>query len=102
MLDKNLPTVCLGGGGYTVENVSRCWAIESAIAVGVDLPDTLPSNLEYESLYTSNKLFYDPVKINKTIRDYNSKDYINKIFETIDKNLKEIEIAPGVPFMDRP
>ena len=34
MLNYGLPTIMLGGGGYTIENVSRCWAYETAIAVG--------------------------------------------------------------------
>lgn len=25
MLAYGLPTIMLGGGGYTIENVSRCW-----------------------------------------------------------------------------
>jgi histone deacetylase 1/2 len=37
MLSYGLPTVMLGGGGYTIENVSRCWAYETGIAVGEDL-----------------------------------------------------------------
>ena len=32
--NKRLPLLCLGGGGYTKENVSRCWTIESAISIG--------------------------------------------------------------------
>lgn len=34
MLTYGLPTIMLGGGGYTIENVSRCWAYETGIAVG--------------------------------------------------------------------
>jgi len=26
MKDFNVPMILLGGGGYTVENVARCWA----------------------------------------------------------------------------
>lgn len=29
----------LGGGGYTPRNVARCWANETAIALGVQLPN---------------------------------------------------------------
>jgi len=28
------PTVLLGGGGYTVKNVARCWAYETGLALG--------------------------------------------------------------------
>ena len=34
-----VPLVVLGGGGYTVQNVSRCWTAETAALVGEDLPD---------------------------------------------------------------
>lgn len=26
LLKYNIPTIMLGGGGYTVSNVARCWA----------------------------------------------------------------------------
>jgi len=26
MMGFNVPMVLLGGGGYTIENVARCWA----------------------------------------------------------------------------
>jgi histone deacetylase 1/2 len=39
-----VPLLLLGGGGYTVKNVARAWAYETAIALGVheSLPDELP------------------------------------------------------------
>ena len=33
----NLPTLLLGGGGYTIRNVSRAWAFETGLAAGVEL-----------------------------------------------------------------
>jgi acetoin utilization deacetylase AcuC-like enzyme len=33
----NLPTLVLGGGGYTIRNVARCWTYETAICLGVEL-----------------------------------------------------------------
>ena len=32
-----LPTLLLGGGGYTMRNVSRAWAYETGIAAGYEL-----------------------------------------------------------------
>lgn len=29
-----VPMIMLGGGGYTIENVARCWAYETGIAIG--------------------------------------------------------------------
>jgi len=33
----NLPLLLLGGGGYTIRNVARCWTYETSIAVGVEI-----------------------------------------------------------------
>jgi len=35
----NIPMMLVGGGGYTVRNVARCWTNETAMALGVTLPD---------------------------------------------------------------
>lgn len=39
-----LPTVLLGGGGYTTKNVSRAWTNETAIMCGRTLDENLPYN----------------------------------------------------------
>lgn len=44
-----LPTLVLGGGGYTVRNVSRCWTYETAVVLGREVQNELPFTdyLEY-------------------------------------------------------
>lgn len=37
----NLPLLMLGGGGYTIRNVARCWTYETAVALDTDIPDGL-------------------------------------------------------------
>ena len=44
----NLPTLILGGGGYTMRNVARTWAFETGILVGDGLESDLPYNDYYE------------------------------------------------------
>ena len=29
----------LGGGGYTIRNVARCWTYETAVALDTEIPD---------------------------------------------------------------
>lgn len=43
------PLLLCGGGGYTLRNVARCWAYETGLAVGVELPNDMPENeyIEY-------------------------------------------------------
>jgi len=47
----NLPLLPLGGGGYTPKNVARCWALETAVAVGVQVPNEIPPNNAYYQQY---------------------------------------------------
>lgn len=48
MKNFNIPLLVLGGGGYTIRNVSRCWAYETAVLLGKDLANDLPYNEYYE------------------------------------------------------
>jgi acetoin utilization deacetylase AcuC-like enzyme len=36
------PLVVLGGGGYTIPNVARCWVNETAVCLDLELPDEIP------------------------------------------------------------
>lgn len=44
----NLPTLVLGGGGYTMRNVARTWAYETGHLVGQKMGPQLPFNDYYE------------------------------------------------------
>jgi len=48
MKSFGVPMLILGGGGYTMRNVSRAWAYETGLAVGVDLPEKLPPDEYHE------------------------------------------------------
>ncbi|MGH0156740.1 UNVERIFIED_CONTAM: hypothetical protein FKN15_039354 [Acipenser sinensis] len=39
----NLPLLMLGGGGYTIRNVARCWTYETAVALDSEIPNELYS-----------------------------------------------------------
>jgi histone deacetylase 1/2 len=44
----NVPVLVLGGGGYTLRNVPRCWAYETAVLLDTPVKDTLPFNDYFE------------------------------------------------------
>ncbi len=48
--DRNIPLILLGGGGYTIKNVARTWAYETACALGIEdtLGDFLPWHNHFE------------------------------------------------------
>jgi len=41
MKSFNVPLMVLGGGGYTIRNVSRCWAYETAVVLNQQVPEGL-------------------------------------------------------------
>jgi histone deacetylase 1/2 len=44
-----VPLLVLGGGGYTIRNVARCWAYETAVLLDQpDIPNEIPFNDYYE------------------------------------------------------
>lgn len=44
-LDSGLPWAALGGGGYHVPNVVRCWTQALAMMLGVELPPDIPAHI---------------------------------------------------------
>ena len=42
MRSFNVPMLVLGGGGYTVRNVARCWTYETSLLVESDISNELP------------------------------------------------------------
>lgn len=84
-----------GGGGYTKNNVARCWAYETAVLTGRDreLSDDIPPNAYYE--------YYAPHYTLKTratqqIENMNVRSYVEGIKREVMENLRALEAAPGV------
>lgn len=86
--EKNLPLILLGGGGYNLENVSRVWTYESAIALGVTISDDIPTHnywLEY-----ANEDFKLHTKKNPRIENENDEKYLLEIKQKVMENLSRI------------
>ncbi|KII68022.1 Histone deacetylase 1 [Thelohanellus kitauei] len=85
-----LPLMVLGGGGYTIRNVARCWTYETALLAGVELPDDIPYNDYYEYYGPDFKLHIIP----SNATNMNSMEYLEKIRGRIYENLRHIAGAP--------
>lgn len=48
MKDLGIPILVLGGGGYTIKNVSRCWTYETGVILKRELDNAIPNNDYYE------------------------------------------------------
>ncbi|RMJ23382.1 histone deacetylase [Aspergillus sp. HF37] len=94
----NLPTMILGGGGYTMRNVARTWAFETSILVGDPLGPGLPYNDYYEYFAPDYELDVRPSNMDNA----NTKDYLDKIRTQVVENLKRTAFAPSVQMTDVP
>jgi histone deacetylase 1/2 len=97
----NVPIVLLGGGGYTPRNVARCWAYETAVALGNhnELKDEIPMNEMYTSYGPSFKFHLD---VDSEMENKNVRAYFEPIVTTVLENLSQLKGPPSVPFQDVP
>lgn len=93
-----LPTLVLGGGGYTMRNVARTWAYETGVLVGQDMDRTLPYN-EYYEYYAPDFELNVP---SSNMENSNSREYLEKITAAVIDNLRQTGPAPSVQMQDVP
>lgn len=94
----NVPLLLLGGGGYTIRNVARCWCYETAVAVNVEPEDKLPYNEYYEYFGPDYTLHVAP----SNMENRNSTNDLERIRNVLLEQLNKIQHAPSVPFQERP
>ncbi|KAL9040498.1 MAG: hypothetical protein Q9214_004462 [Letrouitia sp. 1 TL-2023] len=95
----NLPTLVLGGGGYTMRNVARTWAYETGLLVNQQMPTELPYNDYYEYYAPDYELNVKPSNMDNA----NSQEYLEKIQHQVIENLKRTTThAPSVQMTDVP
>ncbi|CEH17787.1 histone deacetylase [Ceraceosorus bombacis] len=81
----NLPLLLLGGGGYTIRNVSRAWAYETGLAAGLELGHQVPVNEYYE--YFGPDYVLDVRRNN--MEDQNTPAYLQKIKAQVQEGWKD-------------
>jgi len=88
----NLPLLILGGGGYTIRNVARCWTYETGLLLNQELDNDLPQN-EYIGYYAPNfNLHITP----SNMENMNSPKDLEKYKIQIMEALREIDHVPSV------
>ena len=73
-----IPLLLLGGGGYKIVNVSRCWARETSVAVGRARPEARPPTPYYEYYAPSYQL---TVPAKAGVQDRNTREYLHHILQ---------------------
>ena len=91
----NIPTLVLGGGGYTLRNVPRLWAYETAVLLDTPVKDTLPYN-DYFEYYGPDYRLHLPVS---NMQNLNTPRYIDDMKNQVLQILKNVEIAPSAPIL---
>ena len=67
-----IPLMLVGGGGYTLRNVPRCWTYETSIALNQNIPNEMPFN-DYLEFYAPEYKLHLPVS---NMENLNSKNYL--------------------------
>lgn len=98
MRSYNVPLLLLGGGGYTIRNVARCWCYETGVAVGSEVEDKMPYNEYFEYFGPDYNLHVAP----SNMENQNSRAYLESIRERLLENLSKLQHAPSVQFHERP
>ncbi|KAI8326049.1 hypothetical protein GQ54DRAFT_294986 [Martensiomyces pterosporus] len=94
----NLPTLVLGGGGYTIRNVSRVWAYETGILVGAEMDRKLPMN-DYMDYYAPEYTLNVPAY---NVGNSNSSEYLERMKTQVLQNIERTRFVPSVQMQDVP
>jgi histone deacetylase 1/2 len=99
-----LPTLVLGGGGYKIANVARCWAAETGALLGVGpddpggMADALPDH-EYAEAY--GPAFRLAVPPRPGLANANPPEYVDRLRAALLEHVGRLGGPPGVAFTER-
>ncbi|XGW22718.1 hypothetical protein V3C99_005158 [Haemonchus contortus] len=93
-----VPLMMVGGGGYTIRNVSRCWTYETSVAVETEIANELPYNDYFEYFGPDFKLHIE----RSNMTNQNTRDYLEKTMTRLFENLRELPYAPSVQMQPIP
>uniref|UniRef100_A0A1B6LRK8 Histone deacetylase n=1 Tax=Graphocephala atropunctata TaxID=36148 RepID=A0A1B6LRK8_9HEMI len=97
--DLNVPLLAVGGGGYTLKNVARCWTYETSLLVDEPISNELPLT-EYLEFFAPDFTLH-PDLVSRT-DNANSKQYLETITKHVYDNLKLLQNSPSVQMQDVP
>ncbi|XP_028026861.1 histone deacetylase 3 [Bombyx mandarina] len=91
----NVPTLVVGGGGYTLRNVARCWTYETSLLVDEQISNELPYN-EYLEFFAPDLQLHPEISRPESTNNANSKAYLEAITKYVCDNLKMCQHSPAV------
>lgn len=93
-----VPVLVLGGGGYTIRNVARCWTYETSVLLNKKIKPELPQTDYYEYFAPQ----YSLIIPKSNMENLNSYEYLEKNKQIILQNLSNIKGAPSVQIQEVP
>lgn len=96
----NIPLLILGGGGYTIKNVSRCWAYETGLLVDSFLPHEIPESTVHRDYFSPEYSLFP--EVSSSITNTNTREYLDSVIAFITEQLRPIKGAPSVQMQDIP
>lgn len=93
MKSFNIPMLVLGGGGYTVRNVARCWTYETSVLLNESISNNIPYNDFFEYYAPDFKLHLTP---SSSQENHNKPEHLQAITTRILQNLRNLQGAPSV------
>ena len=74
--DLNIPMLVLGGGGYTLRNVARCWTYETSLLIDEQISNELPMN-DYLEFFAPDCTLHPEISSRQD--NGNTKQYLDAI-----------------------
>ncbi|TPX37298.1 hypothetical protein SeMB42_g00223 [Synchytrium endobioticum] len=96
-----VPLIVLGGGGYTIRNVSRCWTYETGILTDTELPNEIPKTTDYYSHYAPDHKLHPPI-VDHHANNNNTRHYLDAIKTQVAEYLRNLNNAPSVQMSEIP
>jgi histone deacetylase HOS2 len=96
-----LPLLVLGGGGYTIKNVSRCWTYETAVLLDAqhDISNVLPPTI-YRPFFAPDYKLHPP--LTGRVENLNTRKSLERIRIGILERLRFMHGAPSVAMQEIP
>ena len=87
MKSFGVPTIMIGGGGYSLRNIARCWVYETSVAIWCEIPNDIPEHA-YSMYYSPANKIHVPVS---NVENKNTPAEIENITKQIIWNLKNVK-----------
>lgn len=97
-----IPMLVLGGGGYTLRNVARCWTNETAILLDKqdEISNEIPDSSEYLEFFGPE--FTLRPDLPRRTENMNSKEFLAAIKQEVLENIKIVRGSPAVQMQPIP